>query len=80
MYVVDFDPPAEKQRDALPTEALAALMELRAVLEMTPWSGTPPSNNPAGNMLTMPFGDFGLVTYFVMEERRLVYIVRITWV
>ncbi|MFB4265257.1 type II toxin-antitoxin system RelE/ParE family toxin [Nonomuraea sp. GTA35] len=80
MYAVEFDPPAEKQRDELPFEALAAFMELRAVLEVAPWSGRRPSNNPRGNMLSMPFGETGLVTYLVMEERRLVYIVRITWV
>jgi hypothetical protein len=31
-------------------------------------------------MLTHPFGDSrGLATYVVMEERRLVYVVRIAW-
>lgn len=31
-------------------------------------------------MLTQPFGDgLGMATYFVLEERRLVYIVRIAW-
>jgi hypothetical protein len=64
----------------LPVEALAAFMELRAVLEIAPWSGAPPSNNPSANMLSMPFGDAGMVTYVVMEQRRLVYVVRITWV
>jgi hypothetical protein len=80
VYVVEFDPPAEKQRDLLPVEALSAFMELRTVLELTPWSGDRPTNNPAGNMLSMPFGETGLVTYLVMEDRRLVYIVRITWI
>lgn len=79
MYDVDFDPPAELQRDGLPVEALTAFMELRATLETAPWNGLRPANNPTGNMLSMPFGDFGLVTYVVMEDRRLVYIVRITW-
>jgi hypothetical protein len=80
VYAVEFDPPAEKQRDELPVGALAAFMELRAALEVAPWSGKRLANNPTGNMLSMPFGETGLITYLVMEERRLVYIVRITWV
>ena len=80
MYAVEFDPPAEKQRDTLPADALAAFMEARALLEIEPWSGIRPANNPSGNMLSLSFGTYGIVTYFVMEERRLVYIVRITWV
>jgi hypothetical protein len=31
-------------------------------------------------MLSMPFGSAGVTTYIVMEQRRLVYVVRITWV
>ncbi|MEU7742256.1 hypothetical protein [Nonomuraea sp. NPDC049158] len=79
MYAVEFDPPAEKQRDTLPVEALPAFMEVRALLELALWSGDPPSSNPAGNMLSMPFGHSGIVTYVVMERRQLVYIVRIVW-
>lgn len=78
MYTVDLDPPAEKQRDSLPAEALAAFMEIRSLLELAPWSGQAPANS-SGNMLSIPFGDSGFVTYVVMEERRFVYIVRITW-
>ena len=80
MYAVQFDPPAERQRDSLPVEALTAFMEVATVLELSPWSGDRPTNNPRGNMLSMPFGGSGLVTYLVMEDPRRVYIVRITWV
>jgi mRNA-degrading endonuclease RelE of RelBE toxin-antitoxin system len=79
VYALDFDPPAAKQRDTLPAEALAAFMEARALLEIAPWSGMRPSSNPSGNMLSLSFGEYGIVTYFVLEERLLVYIVRITW-
>ena len=82
MYAVEFDPPAEKQRDTLPVEALPAFMEVRALLELAPWSGDPSPSNPAGNMLSMlsmPFGHSGIVMYVVMERRQLVYIVRIVW-
>jgi hypothetical protein len=80
VYAVEFDPIAEKQRDTLPSTAGPAFMELHTLLEVAPWSGDPPSNNPAGNMLTHTFGDFGVATYLVMEERRLVYVVRVTWI
>jgi hypothetical protein len=79
VYVILHDPVAEKERDTLPTAAQPHYMELLAMLEVAPWSGDPPTNNPAGNMLSMPFGGLGLATYIVMEQRRLVYVVRITW-
>ncbi|GAB1823528.1 hypothetical protein [Herbidospora sp. RD11066] len=79
MYAITFDPVAEQQRDALPTPAVASYMEACAVLEVAPWSGEPPANNPVGNMLTKTFGTSGLLTYLVLEERRLVYVIRIHW-
>lgn len=79
MYEVELDPVAEQQRDALPTEAGVAFMELRAMLEVSPWSGDRSSTNPAGNMLTHAFGGDGLAWYVVMEERRFVYVTRIIW-
>ena len=30
-------------------------------------------------MLTREFGDLGLAVYLILDERRLVYIVRIDW-
>lgn len=81
MYAVELDPPAEQQRDTLPPAGAAAYMELRALLEVSPWSGEPfREDKPDGNMLTQHFGDgHGMATYFVLEERRLVYVVSITW-
>lgn len=80
MYTVELDPVAEQQRDALPAEALTAFMELHALLELSPWAGKPFREKiPAGNMLTHEFGGPGVATYFVLEERRLVYVIRITW-
>jgi hypothetical protein len=35
--------------------------------------------NPRGNMLTHAFGELGLATYLVLEERREVYLLRIEW-
>lgn len=80
MYTVDLDPVAERQRDALPAEAMAAYMELQTLLEVSPWSGKPlRADNPNANMLTHAFGAYGLAMYVVLEERRHVYIARITW-
>ncbi|MEV4101022.1 hypothetical protein AB0J42_12230 [Nonomuraea sp. NPDC049649] len=81
MYEVALDPQAERERDGLQPEACAAFMELLAMLEVAPWGGKSfREDRPKGNMLTQPFGDgLGMATYFVLEERRLVYIVRIAW-
>ncbi|GEM_PF-2042127 len=35
--------------------------------------------NPRGNMLTHAFGELGLATYLVLEERREVYLLPIEW-
>ncbi|TMR11511.1 hypothetical protein ETD86_35580 [Nonomuraea turkmeniaca] len=80
MYDVELDPVAEQQRDTLPADALAAFMELRALLEVAPWSGQPlRPDNPKANMLTHTFGGYGVATYVALEERRLVYVVRLVW-
>lgn len=81
MYEVEFDPVAEQQRDALAPEAGAAFMELQTMLEVAPWGGKPyRPDKPDGNMLTQHFGDgLGMATYVVMEDRRIVYVVRIAW-
>jgi hypothetical protein len=49
-------------------------------LETAPWSGEPfnPAN-PRGNMLTHVFGELGLATYLVLEDRREVYLLRVEW-
>jgi len=50
------------------------------LLETAPWSGEPfNSANPRSNMLTHAFGELGLATYLVLEERREVYLLRIEW-
>lgn len=80
MYTITLDPVAEHQRDKLPVEARPHYEELLRMLELAPWGGDPyDSEKPDRNMRQQPFGGAGMATYFVMEERRLVYIVRITW-
>jgi hypothetical protein len=80
MYELSLDPIAEDQINAVPQEALRPLAELFTLLEIAPWIGEPfnPAN-PLGNMLTHAFGEIGLATYLVLEERREVYLLRIEW-
>jgi len=77
VYQLSLDPVAEEQIKAVSQEALRPLAELFTLLETAPWSGQPfnPAN-PRGNMLTHAFGELGLATYLVLEERREVYLLR----
>lgn len=81
MYtVLPPDPVAQDQIDALPDEALGYLAELFTLLETAPWTGRSANpSNPDANMLTMPFGERGLITYLVLERTREVYVVRVQW-
>jgi hypothetical protein len=80
MYQLSLDPVAAVQINTVPQEALSPLAELFTLLETAPWSGEPFSPaNPRGNMLTHAFGENGLATYLVLEERREVYLLRIEW-
>jgi len=80
VYRLSLDPIAEDQINAVPQEALRPLAELFTLLETAPWSGEPfnPAD-PRGNMLTHAFGELGLATYLVLEERLEVYLLRIEW-
>jgi hypothetical protein len=49
MYKIDIDPEAREQIGAVPAEALNALAETMAMLELTPWVGNPQhQDNPDG--------------------------------
>jgi hypothetical protein len=80
VYRLNLDPIAEEQINAVPEGALRPLAELFTLLETAPWSGQPfnPAN-PRGNMLTHAFGERGLATYLVLEERREVHMLRVEW-
>ena len=80
MYQLSLDPVAAVQINTVPQEAISPLVELFTLLETAPWSGVPFSlANPRANMLTHAFGENGLATYLVLEERREVYLLRIEW-
>lgn len=80
MDQLSLDPVAEEKITAVPQEALRPLTELFALLETAPSSGRPfnPAD-PRGNMLTHAFVERGLAAYFVLEEQREVYVIRIEW-
>jgi hypothetical protein len=61
-----------KHVDRLPADALASYAEVRALLEISPWSGEPVNpDNAAAEVRTHTFGDgLGLVTYLVLEDQR----------
>jgi len=82
MYSLDIDPEAQEQIDALPREAGLALAEVFAVLELTPWRGTPQNgNNPTGAMRRWYFGPnaAGQVVYLLIERDREVHVIMVQW-
>ena len=66
---------------SLPRSAMVPFAEASEVLAMVPWNGMPfVGANPDGSLRKLVFGDGqGLVTYLVVEHRRQVDIVSITW-
>jgi hypothetical protein len=81
VYSVELDSVAESEIAALAPEALGPLAELLALLEVAPWSGAPLNQtNPKANILTHAFGESGLAVYMVLDERRQVYVLRLSWI
>lgn len=82
MYRVDTDALAEPQVAALPSHALAAYAELRALLEVDPWSGDAINHkNPGAAVRTHTFGPHheGFVAFLILEEQRRVDILKVMW-
>ena len=81
-YAIDIDPDAQDAIAALPHDALLALAEAFAVLEVTPWTvgrSVNPERNPDSGVRNLPFGVAGLLTYLVVEHERRVDILLVTW-
>jgi hypothetical protein len=81
-YSIDVDPGAQDAIVALPHEALLALAETFAVLELAPWSvgrSVNPERNPDSGVRNLPFGAAGMVTYLIVEHERRVDILLVTW-
>jgi hypothetical protein len=82
VYSVETDAEVLPQIEALPAGALAAYAEVMTLLEVAPWSGDAYNRmRPEANMRSMPFGEHGagLVTYLVVEDQRLVSVLRVLW-
>jgi hypothetical protein len=82
VYRVTTDERSQPQIDALPTEALAAFAEARAMLEVAPWGGDPlDDGNPDAPVRTLPFGPIqqGLLTYLILERERRVDLLDVLW-
>lgn len=84
MYRVEpVGPDIEASIAALPRELLTDFAELRATLELSPWTvGTPlvPTNPDGLRVVTIGSAGTGQVVYHVIERERLVPIVQVTFV
>jgi hypothetical protein len=80
-YQVETDVVARQQIAAFPQEAAELLPEIWTFLELTPWAGDAfRRDNPAGALRTIAFGEFGLVTYLILEDQRIVDVLTVIWV
>lgn len=73
MYRVVTDEQLQQQINTLPAAALAALAELRTVLEVNPRAGEPINDhNPDGPIRTVTFGRHhdGVAAYLILEDQR----------
>lgn len=81
-YSIDIDPAAQDAIAALPVDALLALAEVFAVLEVAPWNvgrSVNPERNPDSGVRNLPFGTAGMVTYLVVEHQQRVDVLLVTW-
>ena len=81
-YSIDIDPRAQDTIAALPADALVALAEALAVLELAAESAgraVNPDLNPDAPVRNLPFGGTGMITYLVLERDRRVDVLLITW-
>jgi hypothetical protein len=82
VYRITVYPEPAEQIAALPDEALAAYLEVLAVLELMPWNGHPQNDdNPEGAVRRWAFGPgkAGHVVYLVLEEQQEVHVVLVQW-
>ncbi|MEU8206981.1 hypothetical protein [Streptosporangium sp. NPDC049046] len=67
---------------ALPAEALVAFHEATVFLQVAPWNGNPfMRERPDAPVRTRTFGEggAGMITYLIVEYRRLVEIIQVVW-
>ncbi|MFC0552180.1 hypothetical protein ACFFHJ_14925 [Planotetraspora thailandica] len=72
----------EEQITALPAEALVPFHEVTVFLQVAPWNGKPfVGERPDAPMRTRTFGNggSGMVSYLIIEYRRMVEIIHVVW-
>ena len=83
MYRIDTEEIAQIQIQALPEHLLPELASLFALLELQPWTGNPYNKErPNANMRVHTTGEGGEcdVIYLVLDEQRLVLVLRLSWI
>jgi hypothetical protein len=82
VYEVGIDEIVEAQLADLPPGLTAAYLEVRAMLEVTPWSGdSMKASNPRDNVCSVPLGSAGegAVICLIQENERLVKVLEVVW-
>jgi hypothetical protein len=82
LYTVTTDERSQQQIDALPSEALSAFAEARAVLEVAPWNGLSyhrrRPDSPMRRLVFGPHGEGDLI-YLILEDQRRVDLLDVLW-
>jgi plasmid stabilization system protein ParE len=81
-YILDIDPAARAQIQAMPQAAIKALAQAFEVLALVPERGEPiNAGNPSGGVYQMTFGDgCGLITYLLLDDQNRVDVLVVTWI
>jgi hypothetical protein len=82
MYRLVPDNATMDQVATLPVEILDVYAEVLAVLELTPWNGSPQhANNPDGAVRRWVFGPGGAgqVVYLIVEDLKEVHLLLVQW-
>jgi hypothetical protein len=82
VYRITTDEESGPQVEALPASALAPFAEVRAALEVAPWSGDPyHRDRPDTALRSRIFGPDGegLVVYLILDDQRRVDLLVVLW-
>jgi hypothetical protein len=82
LYRVTTDARSQPQIDALPSDALGSLAEVRVLLEVSPWAGDSlKDDNPDAPVRSFAFGSTrqGLITYLILDSQRRVDVLDVLW-
>jgi hypothetical protein len=82
VYLVRLDDIVRPQIAALPERLRVSFAEALTSLRTDPWSGEPYTvRRPTGSMRQVAFGPGGqgLIVYMILEDRRLVDLLKIIW-